>query len=62
MCDSCHGVPMPHRKDYLQTHSKTTPSHDDPRCFRCHAVDDCENCHEFHVHPGGAGLTPSKGN
>ena len=52
-CDSCHGTEMPHPDDYLQQHSTIASSEQDPSCAPCHVVADCQNCHEFHVHPGG---------
>jgi len=52
-CDSCHGMPMPHPKGFLQSHSSVAASSYDPRCARCHVMSDCQQCHTYHIHPGG---------
>jgi predicted CXXCH cytochrome family protein len=53
-CDSCHGMPMPHPVGFLATHSKSAKNDKDPLCGRCHILGTCTQCHESHVHPGGA--------
>jgi len=55
-CDDCHGMPMPHPSNFLQTHAAVTKTVGETTCYNCHAKSDCDNCHNAHVHPGGAGL------
>lgn len=52
LCDGCHGVPMPHPEGFLAQHSSQSSSFQDPRCVSCHIQDDCDACHEKHIHPG----------
>ncbi len=52
-CDSCHGTPMPHPADFLAKHSSLVSSVEAPECTPCHVQSDCEQCHAYHVHPGG---------
>ena len=45
-CTGCHGVPMPHPKDFLKRHAAVGTA--DPQvCGKCHGlgVDFCANCH-----------------
>lgn len=56
LCDSCHGMDMPHPDSFLQSHSSLADTVDDERCSTCHLVDDCIECHENHVHPGGPNM------
>jgi hypothetical protein len=58
-CDGCHRIEMPHPKGFLKRHSSIAKDRNDPSCHRCHAVKDCDTCHEYHVHPGGAMPRPS---
>lgn len=51
-CTSCHGVEMPHPGGFLKRHSGVATSPSDKRCARCHAREDCINCHVAHTHPG----------
>lgn len=51
-CTSCHGSEMPHPRGFLKVHSDSAKSYTDPLCLRCHAPEDCKNCHEAHTHPG----------
>ncbi|MDF1542329.1 MAG: hypothetical protein RQ731_03345 [Anaerosomatales bacterium] len=55
-CNPCHGMSMPHSTGYIRVHGASAESVDDPRCARCHAMRDCEDCHNNHIHPGGASL------
>lgn len=52
-CTGCHGMPMPHPVGFLQTHASAAVYVNNPRCAVCHPVDDCVECHLYHVHPGG---------
>ena len=61
VCTPCHGVPMPHEKGYLKIHSSKTSSVNDPKCTKCHRVDDCVFCHVRHVHTGNARLPAGGG-
>lgn len=54
LCDPCHGTEMPHPSGFLKQHSKIAGTASNPACFRCHAEDDCGNCHANHIHPGYA--------
>lgn len=54
-CDGCHGIEMPHPTGFLQRHSSVATSDRDPKCATCHVLDDCDQCHTYHVHPGGTG-------
>lgn len=61
-CESCHGgMEMPHPEGFLQRHSSIATSQEDPVCMPCHSVPDCVSCHTFHVHPGGARSSVSRG-
>jgi hypothetical protein len=60
-CDGCHGMQMPHPADFLQRHSSIARSADDPRCQTCHPVEDCLQCHLYHIHPGGPKETAQGG-
>lgn len=51
-CDACHGVEMPHIAGFLKTHSAAADDRTDPRCVRCHHLEDCDACHVEHTHPG----------
>jgi hypothetical protein len=53
-CDGCHGFPIPHPAGFLQEHATIAQTVGDPRCRTCHVVDDCVECHVYHVHPGGS--------
>ncbi len=61
-CSSCHGIEMPHPAGFLRRHSTVATTRDDKTCRRCHAPEDCVNCHVAHTHPGrtqgnmGAGM------
>jgi nitrate/TMAO reductase-like tetraheme cytochrome c subunit len=47
-CLTCHGLPMPHPKDWDETHAKSKLSSFDKSavCFRCHdRVKFCNQCH-----------------
>jgi len=50
-CTDCHGYEMPHPKTFLNTHAEASEEAGLPTCQRCHAQDDCEQCHLDHVHP-----------
>jgi hypothetical protein len=52
-CTACHGVEMPHPVGFLQAHSRIAKSATDPKCVTCHVASDCEQCHTYHIHPGG---------
>jgi hypothetical protein len=52
-CVGCHGAEMPHPIGFLQRHSKVASSVNDPKCAVCHVIDDCAQCHGYHIHPGG---------
>ena len=52
-CAGCHGIEMPHPAGFLRVHSKVATSDTDPKCSTCHVQDDCDQCHIYHVHPGG---------
>ena len=56
LCDLCHGMEMPHAEGFLQDHSSKASSVEDARCAPCHIVDDCVECHENHIHPGGPNM------
>ena len=62
-CDGCHGIEMPHPAGFLQDHSSIARGVYDPKCATCHVIDDCIQCHAYHVHPGGSGapITESGG-
>lgn len=51
-CTACHGVEMPHPEGFLKVHSRSAKSRSDAKCTRCHAPEDCINCHVAHTHPG----------
>lgn len=53
-CQGCHGVPIPHPAGFLQKHSSIASSVTDPKCRVCHVLDDCGECHVYHIHPGGS--------
>lgn len=54
-CTDCHGsYDMPHPDTFIETHSTTAKSLDDPSCLPCHKVEDCQQCHAAHIHPGGS--------
>jgi len=57
-CDSCHGMRMPHPASFTPQHSRLVNERGRAACERCHVGDDCVNCHERHVHPGGAKSPP----
>lgn len=46
-CDSCHGLRMPHPKEFLDGyHAKYAAFEKKKLCWRCHAQSDCEKgCH-----------------
>ncbi len=49
-CQSCHGLPMPHPKDWLAVHGRQDPH----PCHRCHQQRFCEYCHGVPMpHPEG---------
>jgi len=60
-CDSCHGMPMPHPVGFTPKHASIVGKQGKTVCLRCHAEDDCTNCHVRHVHPGGAVTPPESG-
>ncbi|MCL2654855.1 MAG: hypothetical protein FWD65_04040 [Coriobacteriia bacterium] len=54
-CDTCHkGFELPHPQSFVKTHSALVKKEGDKRCANCHDPKDCTQCHERHVHPGGA--------
>ncbi len=59
LCDSCHSMEMPHPTGFLQVHSDEADTVDDERCAQCHLAEDCIECHENHVHPGGPNMPTS---
>lgn len=61
VCTSCHGMRMPHEAGFLAKHTKVAAKVDDPRCSRCHRVEDCIFCHERHTHPGNAKISNAGG-
>jgi hypothetical protein len=58
-CDGCHGIEMPHPVGFLQIHSTVAKGVFDPKCTTCHVLDDCVQCHTYHIHPGGSGPSAS---
>jgi hypothetical protein len=52
-CSGCHGIDMPHPAGFLQRHGDVASSPTDPTCAVCHVLNDCDQCHQYHVHPGG---------
>ena len=53
-CMDCHGIVMPHPERFLQEHSAITRALPDGTCDKCHLSNDCDACHNAHIHPGGA--------
>lgn len=60
-CVSCHQLPMPHPVSFAPTHPTIVRRVGQQVCLRCHVIDDCNNCHIKHIHPGGATLPPGNG-
>lgn len=58
LCAECHGTEMPHPEGFLESHSAIAAGTNDPACVRCHAENDCLDCHSFHIHPGGGKGVP----
>jgi hypothetical protein len=50
-CENCHGVEMPHPDGFVTEHQQA--SRETPEvCARCHAQEQCDECHTRHTHPG----------
>ncbi|HET6351282.1 MAG TPA: hypothetical protein VFG89_04010 [Coriobacteriia bacterium] len=58
LCVGCHQIEMPHPAGFAAKHKTIAEGTVDPRCFRCHVENDCDKCHEMHVHPGGSKGVP----
>ncbi|MEI8080974.1 MAG: hypothetical protein WCI74_03925 [Actinomycetes bacterium] len=58
-CVGCHGLEMPHPVEFTPAHPGIVTAGGKAICTKCHAASDCTNCHQQHVHPGGATLPPA---
>ncbi len=50
-CDNCHGIQMPHPADFVTEHQAASQELG-AVCERCHAPEQCNQCHTRHTHPG----------
>lgn len=51
-CDGCHQMAMPHPTGFLPTHSKAYKRYGRRVCANCHNLEECNECHIKHIHPG----------
>lgn len=50
-CDNCHGIEMPHPNGFIRQHQDASREKGEV-CERCHAPEQCTECHIRHTHPG----------